>query len=239
MAEEQKIHRITIAYELSDTKSKQIAEKDHGTGTEDYNGKGQKPYAGISISYIDAKDFLAQVKGLSTNEFVEGVQELQTFVKSCVKTMTDDSIIPVIVHSDVPKPEPKPEPKKSYPPQSTGPTYTKDGKIEPNHQKSANNEGGLSDEELRNIIRKYMNELSFKEGDYGFSKKMGADFWNVGMDKNGLGVYTYISRKGQDGKWIKIYMSDPTFPETLAEITRKCDALVANFKINSNRGESS
>lgn len=272
MTEEQKIHRVTLCYEIGDTKSKQVAEKNYGTGTEEFNSKGDKCFACVSVAYVNDVDFDAQVKNHSTDVYINALQELQSLVKMAAKTMQDPNLKPIIEHDALraeakspaqaqaptqpAKPLEKPskeemerdakenyhEPGRTQKPY--GPSYTQNGKLydEPvkkrSFEKEMNDGQGSPDGErdyegeTRDIIRKYLLDGGYKEGDYGFSKKVGADYWNVNISKEGLGVYSNIARKNpQTGEKTKIKFEDAEFPESFRDVTRTCDALVAKARI--------
>jgi hypothetical protein len=201
-------------------------------------------------------DFDAQVKNHSTDVYINALQELQSLVKMAAKTMQDQNLKPIIEHDGLraeakspaqtptaPAPkQPTAQPAKAAPAQ--GPSYTQNGKmqitpVQPRSFEKEMNDGQGSPDgerdyegETRDIIRKYLLDGGYKEGDYGFSKKVGADYWNVNISKEGLGVYSNIARKNpQTGEKSKIKFEDPEFPESFREVTRTCDALVAKARI--------
>lgn len=104
--------RVGLALEVSENVGKTLAMKNYGSGTEDSNFKGKKPYAYLMLSADDKDEFCKLVKDISSVEFVESIGEMQAWIKSAAEGIDNRILAPELpqhdgLKTDAPNPTPK------------------------------------------------------------------------------------------------------------------------------------
>lgn len=214
------IYHITESYEYNEWASSELSEKVYGTGPTKARGQGGKCFVSISIGCDSVSEYKKDLELLSDPEAQKLLTTQGELVKGLASKMVKIGDIQVFIEvkpiSNTPQEPPKPanpEPKPST--NTPGPPSSK-RKIDVNTL-----------EGFEEALSEYLCQLEWKVSDYGFSKKVGIDWWNINPDRTLKSPSGVISKPDKT----KIYENDPNFPDTFHQIIKKCNDICNEYRI--------
>lgn len=94
-------------------------------------------------------------------------------------------------------------------------------------QPQGTRQAGIGLTGCQNILAQYMDTVGFRQSKYGFSKKVGDAYWNIGFQKETDMVYGNIALS--DGT--KVKERDVGFPNTFHDILNKAQDMLNDYKL--------